>query len=128
MQGEIKKGDRLRVTLLDCHVEEVSTTSRGRFLHLNFRDQYSTLNVGPLPIAAELLKVEALTPYSWPPRQDDIWEDGQGLKWFGVRPGDGTKVTLFSARGGYPADGLDELLVTNAPWRLVYRNEDEPPF
>ncbi|MEV6033620.1 hypothetical protein AB0L65_20865 [Nonomuraea sp. NPDC052116] len=128
MQGEIKKGDRLRVTLLDCYVEEVSTTSRGRFLYLNFRDQHSNLNVGPLPIAAELLKVEVLTPYSWPPRQDDVWEDGQGLKWFGVCPMGENRVTLFSARGSYPADGLDELLVTNSPWRLVYRDEDAPPF
>ncbi|MER7365970.1 hypothetical protein [Nonomuraea wenchangensis] len=128
MQGEIRKGDRLKVTILDCYAESVETTSRGRFLYLSFRDQYSTLNVGPLPIAAKLLKVEPLTPYSWPPRQGDVWEDGQGLAWFGVVPSTQSKVTLFSARGSYPADGLDELLVTNAPWRLVYRNQDEPPF
>jgi hypothetical protein len=128
MQGEIKKGDRLKVTILDCYAESVETTSRGRFLYLNFRHQHGTLNVGPIPISAELLKVEALTPYSWPPRQGDVWEDGQGLKWFGVIPGTGSKVTLFNARGSYPADGLDELLQTNGPWRLVYRNADEPPF
>ncbi|MEU6778608.1 MULTISPECIES: hypothetical protein [Nonomuraea] len=128
MQGNIKKGDRLKVTILDCYAESVETTSRGRFLYLNFRDQYSTLNVGPLPIAAKLLQVEALTPYSWPPRKDDVWEDGRGDKWFGVCPMGEDRVTLFSARGSYPADGLDELLLTNGPWRLVYRNEDEPPF
>ncbi|WP_336214739.1 hypothetical protein [Nonomuraea sp. LPB2021202275-12-8] len=128
MLGQIKKGDRLRVTLLDCYVESVSTTQRGRFLHVMFRDHGSALNVGPLPVTAELLKVEALTPYNWPPRKDDVWEDGSGLKWFGVCPMGEDKVTLFSARGSYPADGLDELLLTNGPWRLVYRNDDEPPF
>lgn len=126
MTKEIRKGDRLRVTLLDCYVESVSTTSRGRFLYLNFGDQHSNLNVGPIPVAAELLSIEALTPYNWPPRRDDIWEDGQGLKWFGVCPMGENKVTLFSARGSYPPDGLDQLLLTNGPWRLVYR--DEPPF
>jgi len=128
MLGNIKKGDRLRVTLLDCYVEEVSTTSRGRFLYLNFRDQHNTVNVGPLPLSAELLKVVALTPHCWPPLESDVWEDGQGTKWFGVCPMDGTKVTLFSARGSYPPDGLDDVLLTNGPWRLIYRHENAPPF
>ncbi|MFI9553673.1 hypothetical protein [Nonomuraea endophytica] len=128
MLGEIKRGDRLRVTLLDCYVESVTRTSRGYFLYLNFRDQGSSLNVGPIPLAADLLKVEALTPHSWPPLEGDVWEDGQGTKWFGVRQTDQSEVTLFSAQGMYAPDGPDDLLRTKAPWRRVYRDETAPPF
>ncbi|WP_113705452.1 hypothetical protein [Nonomuraea lactucae] len=128
MQGEIKKGDRLKVTILDCYAEAVSTTSRGRFLHLGFWDQDGRLNVGPLPLSSDHLKIEALTPHTWPPCRGDVWEDGHGVKWFGVCPIDENKVTLFSVRGSYPASGVDELLLTNGPWRLVYRDEAEPPF
>lgn len=134
MDHNIKRGDRLRITLI-CEADLISDND----LWVTVPVPNTPRLTCKLPLDSTDVTIEVLTPRHWPPLRGDVWADGKGREWFAVQDEPGTPVTLVTEHGNHAASDPEELLPLHSPWRIAYKGrerrdaearalDDEPPF
>ncbi|GAB2918247.1 hypothetical protein ACFMQL_20265 [Nonomuraea fastidiosa] len=134
MSNNIRPGDRLRITLT-CEADELK---HGNRLYILLPQPNGiTRYIGDIPVDAQGVDVEVLTPQQWPPLLGDVWIDGKNVEWFAVRRyGSSREIAFVSTDGHFAPESPDDMLTIRGPWRLSspgaerkWRDQEgEPPF